>query len=129
MTQPPRHLARRLPTAVIAAALAVALLVGAPAGAAGRSASGSNHAKSSAPTIVIKTFSFSPATLKVKPGATVKVLNKTPVTHTVTSLQNKFNTGDVAGHASATFKAPTKAGRYPYQCKIHPYMTGVLVVT
>jgi plastocyanin len=129
MAQPPRHLARRLPAFVAAAALAVALLAVAPAGAAFRVASAGGHSKTSTPTIVIKTFSFSPATLKVKPGQTVKVVNKTPVTHTVTSLQHKFNTGDVSGNTSTTFKAPTKAGRYGYQCKIHPYMTGVLVVT
>jgi len=101
----------------------------AAAGAVASASARSAHKKPAAATIVIKTFSFSPATLKVKPGEKVTVENKTPVTHTLTSTQHKFNTGDVGGGTTTSFTAPTKPGRYPYICEIHQYMTGVLVVT
>ena len=39
-----------------------------------------------------------------------------------------FSTGDVGPGQVKTFKAPGKAGSYPYFCTIHQYMTGTLVV-
>lgn len=129
MTQRTLRAASRLAT-VVALLVAVALISAVGGGGAGAGASGT--AKSTAarsPTIAITTFSFTPSTLKVKPGTKVKVVNKTSVTHTLTARDHEFNTGDVKGHTSTTFTAPTKPGRYPYFCKIHQYMTGTLVVT
>lgn len=81
-------------------------------------------------TITIQNFAFSPAALTVAPGATVTVVNKDSVTHTVTSTTSGtvFTTGNVAGGATATFKAPAKAGSYSYICSIHTYMHGTLTV-
>lgn len=84
-----------------------------------------------ADTIVIQNFAFSPATLTVAPGATVTVVNKDAVTHTLssTAATRAFDTGDVASGASTTFHAPAKAGTYSYICLIHTYMHGTLTVS
>lgn len=93
----------------------------APAGGGGEPA---------ANTIVISNFVFSPTTLTVSPGATVTVRNNDSTTHTVTATGAKaFDTGDVDAGASATFKAPTKPGSYPFTCTIHPFMKGTLKVS
>jgi plastocyanin len=67
--------------------------------------------------------------ISVKPGASVTVTNKDSVTHTLTSSTGAFNTGNIAGGASAHFTAPMKAGKYTYRCDIHQYMTGTVVVS
>jgi plastocyanin len=81
-------------------------------------------------TIVIKNFMFSPDSLTVSPGAVVTVKNEDSVTHTLTDKtdQNTFNTGPVGPNQTRTFKAPDKAGTYPFLCTIHQFMTGTLVV-
>jgi plastocyanin len=81
-------------------------------------------------TIVIKNFMFSPDSLTVAPGAVVTVRNEDSVTHTLTDKadQNAFNTGPVSPNQTKTFKAPDKAGTYPFLCMIHQFMTGTLVV-
>lgn len=80
---------------------------------------------------MIKDFAFSPSDLTVIAGTTVTVRNEDPTTHTLTatSPQNKvFDTGDVAGGATATFTAPRAAGTYSYICMIHQFMHGTLTV-
>jgi len=81
-------------------------------------------------TIVIKNFMFTPDSLTVAPGAVVTVRNEDSVTHTLTDKadQNAFNTGPVGPNQTKTFKAPEKAGSYPFLCMIHQFMTGTLVV-
>lgn len=92
---------------------------------------GTGHHTAAAPpadTIVIRNFSFAPGTLSVAPGATITVHNEDGATHTVTATDKSFDTGDVPGGGTATFRAPTKPGHYAYICQIHQYMTGSLVV-
>jgi plastocyanin len=88
-------------------------------------------APAAANTIVIHSFAFNPTSLTVAPGATVTVRNEDSTTHTLTDKANAklFTTGDIAPGQAKTFKAPTKAGRYPYICLIHQYMAGTLVVS
>jgi plastocyanin len=90
-----------------------------------------SSAAAAADTIVIKNFSFSPATLTVAPGTKVTVTNEDSVTHTLTSTASPhaFDTGDVSAGATLTFTAPTKAGTYAYICSIHTYMHGNLTVS
>lgn len=80
--------------------------------------------------ITIQNFAFSPATLTVAPGTTVTVTNKDSVTHTVTATDSakSFDTGDIPGGSTVTFKAPATAGTYAYICTIHTYMHGTLIV-
>jgi plastocyanin len=93
-------------------------------GATGAGATGA----AARPTIEIKNFEYSPRTLTVAPGATVQVVNQDSVTHTLTSATDAFDTGNVQPGATAQFQAPRRPGRYPYQCSIHPFMMGILVV-
>ncbi len=90
----------------------------------------SRHAAGTVPadTIVIRNFAFSPETLTVASGATVTVHNEDRSTHTVTTAGRDFDTGNIPGGGTATFKAPSTPGRYPYICEMHQYMTGSLVV-
>ena len=104
-------------------------------GAGSSSASGAPTAASAtsgsaADTIVIKNFMFSPMTLTVSPGAVVTVRNEDSVTHTLTDEADPklFSTGDVGPGQVKSFKAPAKAGSYPFVCTIHQYMTGAVVV-
>jgi plastocyanin len=79
--------------------------------------------------ITIQNFAFSPAQLKVMPGATVTVTNKDQVTHTLTATKGGFDTGSIAAGQSKSFTAPKNPGTYPYICSIHQYMSGTLVVS
>lgn len=78
------------------------------------------------PTITISSFAFTVPT-KVRAGATIKVVNKDAVAHTVTS--DDGTTFDVAAPAKTTvkFKAPA-TGTYAFHCSIHSSMHGTLVV-
>jgi plastocyanin len=88
-------------------------------------ASGSSSGGSS---ITISNFMFTPMSLSVSPGATVKVTNKDSATHTLTATGGQFNTGNITQNQTKTFKAPTKAGTYHYICNIHQYMMGTIIV-
>jgi plastocyanin len=94
---------------------------GAPAGqSAGSSSSGTQ--------ISISNFMFSPMALTVSPGATISVTNKDSATHTLTAMNGRFDTGDIAQNQTKTFKAPMQAGTYHYICNIHQYMVGSVTV-
>ena len=84
-------------------------------------------------TIVIKNFKFTPAAPRVTPGERIKVRNEDPVTHTLTagtpaSVSSVFNTGSLGPGQAMVIVAPAKAGAYPFFCKIHTFMIGMLMV-
>jgi plastocyanin len=79
-------------------------------------------------TVTISNFMFSPMTAAVAPGATVKVLNKDAVAHTITGMGGAFDTGNIGPGQSKTFTAPAKPGSYHYICNIHQYMMGTIQV-
>ncbi len=75
--------------------------------------------------ISIQNFTFSPATLTVKKGATVTWTNNDPAAHTIKS--NSFNSGSLA--KGDTFKFTfDSAGTFDYSCGIHPSMLGKIIV-
>lgn len=119
-----------LAPAVLAAAVGLAACGSSSHASAGRTSAGHAARTPAADTIVIKNFAFSPANLTVAPGATVTVRNDDSATHTVTATgsSKRFDTGDIAPGASATFTAPSAAGSYAYICQIHQFMHGTLVV-
>ncbi|KOU59446.1 metal-binding protein [Streptomyces sp. MMG1533] len=78
--------------------------------------------------IVIENFAFSPANLRVRPGTKITVVNRDSAAHTVTAGDKTFDTGSIAGDATATFTAPSAPGSYSYICTIHPNMKGTLSV-
>jgi len=79
-------------------------------------------------SITISNFMFSPMSLSVSPGATVKVTNKDSATHTLTASGGQFDTGNITQNQTKTFKAPSKPGTYHYICSIHQYMMGTIIV-
>jgi plastocyanin len=120
-----------LPTVLATLALALASCSAGGSSMTATSAVGSKAAPNSvsAPSITIHNFMFSPATLTVPQGATVKVINMDQVTHTLTASKGEFNTGDISPGQSKTFTAPMVPGRYVYICSIHQYMSGTIVVS
>jgi plastocyanin len=79
--------------------------------------------------VSVENYAFEPKELVVTAGATVTWVNADDVPHTVTSTASPplfdSKTLDAGGTFSFEFKA---AGTYEYFCKLHPYMTGKVVV-
>jgi 3',5'-cyclic-AMP phosphodiesterase len=77
--------------------------------------------------VKIDNFSFTPKSLTVKAGTTVTWMNQDDIPHNVVSTEKKFSSPvlDTDQHFSFKFQEP---GSYPYYCKIHPMMTGTVVV-
>jgi plastocyanin len=80
-------------------------------------------------TVKIENFSFLPKELDIAVGTTVTWQNADDVPHTATSKDDPqvFDSGplDTDDKFSFTFNKP---GKYTYYCKVHPHMTGVVVV-
>jgi plastocyanin len=76
----------------------------------------------------IEAKDFSLTSITVAPGAEVEVENEGQATHTVTSDDDAFDSGEVAAGATGSFTAPTEPGAYPFHCSIHASMTGTLTV-
>jgi len=84
-------------------------------------------AKVADPKIRIENFAFNPPTVTVPVGSTVTWTNNDGTLHTVTSATKVFSSAglDQGGVFAYTFTNP---GTYPYYCKLHPHMTGMIVV-
>jgi len=98
-------------------------------GPASSSATGSSA--SAAPhhiALVIKNFTFVPATFTVAPGATISITNRDSVTHTFTLDSGQVSTGDIPPGSTKTVTAPDRPGKYTYRCMIHQFMTGTFTV-
>jgi plastocyanin len=91
------------------------------------STSSNNNKTLSANEVSIKDMAFSPSSLTVSAGTTVKFTNNDGVTHTVTSNTSVFDSGSLSAGNTYSFTFST-AGTYPYYCKIHTSMTGTIVV-
>lgn len=89
---------------------------------------GASGTTSTSNTIIISNFMFKPMTLKVAPGATIKVENKDSVVHSVDAYDGRFNTGNIFPGKTKNFKAPMKPGKYHYFCAVHIFMKGTIVV-
>ncbi|MGW1894011.1 plastocyanin/azurin family copper-binding protein [Streptomyces sp. NPDC002004] len=80
--------------------------------------------------VTIKTFAFSPATLKVRVGTKVTWTDQDTDAHTVTSAGSggPLHSAALAPHATYSYTF-TKPGTYAYLCTIHPFMTATVEVT
>ncbi|NGO06720.1 metal-binding protein [Streptomyces sp. HC44] len=79
--------------------------------------------------ITMKNFAFSPATLTVKAGEKITVVNEDSAAHTVTATQGEaFDTGTIDGGKTGTLTAPSQSGSYSFVCTLHPEMKGTLTV-
>lgn len=77
--------------------------------------------------VAIQNFVFSPKTLTVPVGASVKWTNKDTVAHTASSGKGTFESGNLNQGQSFSFKF-TQAGTYDYVCKYHANMTATVTV-
>ena len=107
---------------------AIAIFLGlAPSGFGQNNATSAQDAKTAPVEVKIDNFSFSPATITVPAGTTVRWTNRDDIPHTVVSDKEIFKSKplDTDDQFSYTF---TKPGTYDYFCSIHPKMTGNVVV-
>ncbi len=75
----------------------------------------------------IDNFSFSPATLTVPVGTTVRWTNADDIPHTIVSDEKIFKSKALDTDEQFTYTF-TKPGTYGYFCGLHPKMTAKIVV-
>jgi plastocyanin len=78
-------------------------------------------------TVEIKDFVFTPQTIVVQVGTTVVWRNKDIVPHTATAQDITWDVDEIRGGAEKTHQF-MRPGRYPYRCRYHPAMQGVIEV-
>jgi plastocyanin len=78
------------------------------------------------PTILIENHRFVPDRLTVEEGAVIKIMNSDPDEHSVTAESGEFDEEIKPTHEVELFPPPP--GTYPFYCRYHPEMRGVLVV-
>jgi len=81
--------------------------------------------------VTIKKTAYNPATIKIKKGDTVTWVNEDDKDHTVYSDDQKdkdFHSDNLGNGDSYSHKFE-KAGKFPYHCKYHPRMHGVVMVS
>lgn len=81
----------------------------------------------SAKEVRIDNFAFAPAVLTVKAGTQVTWINHDDVPHTVDSTQGKFKSAALDTDDKFQFRF-TEPGEYPFYCRLHPKMTGKIIV-
>jgi plastocyanin len=111
-------------------------IVDSPLGASG-SASSSNAEQATAPAaaagagadsdVKIDNFAFTPGAIKVKSGTQVTWTNRDDIPHTVDSTEGKFKSAPLDTDQTFQFRF-AQPGEYPYFCRMHPKMTGSIVV-
>jgi plastocyanin len=136
------YLSRVIPLALVATTLACGGY-SAPTGPTGGM---SSPPPSGSVAVSIQDFSFSPASITIKAGTTVRWTNQGPSAHTTTSdaavwssptLGAPMSSGGYAGGGTSggTFDFRfTQPGTFPYHCSLHPPslypgFTGMVTVT
>jgi plastocyanin len=77
--------------------------------------------------VMIDNFVYSPVPLTVKVGTTVTWINHDDIPHTVDSTDKKFKSAALDTDDKFEFRF-TEPGEYPFYCRIHPKMTGKIIV-
>lgn len=77
--------------------------------------------------VKIDNFVFAPGTLTVKAGTQVTWINKDDIPHTVDSTEGKFKSAALDTDDKFQFRF-TEPGEYPFYCRMHPKMTGKIIV-
>jgi plastocyanin len=85
------------------------------------------EAASTSTEIEISGFAFVPATITVPVGTTVTWTHNDSPLHTVSSRDALFDSGNLSRGATFSY-AFEQSGTFEYYCKIHPYMTGKIIV-
>jgi plastocyanin len=81
----------------------------------------------SALEVKIDNFAFTPAAITVKAGTQVTWINKDDIPHTVDSTDGKFKSAALDTDDKFEFRF-TEPGEYPFYCRMHPKMTGKIIV-
>ena len=97
-------------------------------GASSKTYAAPADAQSAAETAIkIDNFSFTPATVTIPAGTTVRWTNRDDIPHTVVSDDKIFKSKALDTDEQFTYTF-TKPGTYSYFCSIHPKMTAKIVV-
>jgi plastocyanin len=125
---------KRRPVSFIVIAIAMASVMGR---ADSMTTVPENQGATTAPTtapanesrVEIDNFVFKPKELHVAAGTKVAWVNKDDVPHTATSADETPAFDSKALDTDDTYSFTfTKPGTYKYFCKVHPHMTGVVIV-
>lgn len=101
----------------------------APAAAKASAPASQPAAQTAAVAVKIDNFAFQPKELEIAAGTTVTWTNVDDVPHTATSKDDPQTFDSQALDTDEKFSFTfTKPGKYPYYCKVHPHMTGVVIV-
>jgi plastocyanin len=79
-------------------------------------------------TVEMTKFAFAPAEIEIKAGGRVVFLNRDLVPHTATADDGSFDTGTLRQDERKEI-AFEVAGEFPYICRFHRHMTGIVRVT
>jgi plastocyanin len=90
-------------------------------------AAGSPESTGPVAEVKIDNFAFTPGVITVKAGTQVTWINHDDIPHTVDSAQGKFKSAAMDTDAKFQFRF-TEPGEYPFYCRMHPKMTGKVVV-
>jgi plastocyanin len=77
--------------------------------------------------VMIDNFVYNPVPLTIKVGTTVTWINHDDIPHTVDSTEGKFKSAALDTDDKFEYRF-TAAGEYPFYCRIHPKMTGKIIV-
>jgi len=117
--------------AFLIAIASVMILVGTASQAQHENASGklvgTAAGTDAASQVMIDNFVYSPVPLTVKVGTTVTWINHDDIPHTIDSTQGKFKSAALDTDDKFEFQFK-EAGEYPFYCRIHPKMTGKIIV-
>lgn len=84
-------------------------------------------AASSQVQVSIDNFAFTPQTLAVKKGTTITWVNHDDIPHTVDQDSHIFASSVLDTNQKFQHVFPD-AGQFPYYCRLHPKMTGTVIV-
>lgn len=79
-------------------------------------------------TVEMTKFAFVPAKIEIKAGGAIVFANRDLAPHTATADDGSFDTGALRRDERKEIVFPT-AGEFPYICRFHPHMSGIVRVT
>lgn len=77
--------------------------------------------------VELRLIALTPREIRVRAGQAVEWINRDPLTHTVTSDAQVWDSGELK-EGQRFVHVFTRPGRYLYHCNPHPQMTGVVIV-
>jgi plastocyanin len=78
-------------------------------------------------TVEMTKFAFTPAAATIRAGGSVVFVNRDLAPHTATAQGHSFETGTLRKDERKEIVFPA-AGEFPYFCRFHRHMTGIIRV-